>query len=121
MVDEVAQGEVFSEYFDFPCHFSFPKMLHSCHMSSGSSAIAHLRPKYESTLSHSNLRIMKYVELYLHSPMPFFGMVLNHRNNFTIVMDSAGLNPGLVTSTPTFWLSILLFKNIDLGYLRTGC
>jgi hypothetical protein len=47
--------------------------------------------------------------LRLVPPLPlafFFGMVLNHRDNSTFVMDSswiqsACLNPGLMTSAPT--------------------
>jgi hypothetical protein len=34
MVEKVALGQVFSEYFDFPCQFSFHRLLHT-HLSSG--------------------------------------------------------------------------------------
>jgi hypothetical protein len=29
VVDKVALGQLFSEYFDFPCQFSFHQMLHT--------------------------------------------------------------------------------------------
>jgi hypothetical protein len=41
MVDKVGLGQVFSEYFGFPCQFSFHEMLHT-HLSSGAGTIAQL-------------------------------------------------------------------------------
>jgi hypothetical protein len=35
VVDKVALGQVFSEYFSFPCQFSFHQLLHTHHLSSG--------------------------------------------------------------------------------------
>jgi hypothetical protein len=36
VVDKVALGQVFSEYFGFPCQFSFHQLLHNHHhLSSG--------------------------------------------------------------------------------------
>jgi hypothetical protein len=38
LVDKVALGQVFSEYFGFPCHSSFHQFLHNHnqhHLSSG--------------------------------------------------------------------------------------
>jgi hypothetical protein len=34
-VDEMALGQVFSEYFGFPCQFKFHRLLHTHHLSSG--------------------------------------------------------------------------------------
>jgi hypothetical protein len=31
VVDKVALGQVFSEYFDFPCQFSFHRLTHIHH------------------------------------------------------------------------------------------
>jgi hypothetical protein len=31
VVEKVALGQVFSEYFGFPCHFSFHQLLHNHH------------------------------------------------------------------------------------------
>jgi hypothetical protein len=39
VVDEVALGQVFSEYFDFLCQFSFHQLLHTHHLSSGAGTI----------------------------------------------------------------------------------
>jgi hypothetical protein len=41
MVDKVALGLVISEYFGFPCQFSFHQMLH-IHPSSGAGTIGQL-------------------------------------------------------------------------------
>jgi hypothetical protein len=37
-VDKVALGQVFSEYFGFPCQFSFHRLLHT-HLSTGAGTI----------------------------------------------------------------------------------
>jgi hypothetical protein len=47
MVDEVALGQFLSEYFDFPCQFSF----HIHHLSSGVGAIGQLVADLSSGLS----------------------------------------------------------------------
>jgi hypothetical protein len=39
VVDKVALGQVFSEYFGFPCQFSFHRLLHTHHLSSGAGTI----------------------------------------------------------------------------------
>jgi hypothetical protein len=39
VVDEVALGQVFSEYFGFPCQSSFHRLLHNHHLSSGAGTI----------------------------------------------------------------------------------
>jgi hypothetical protein len=43
VVDEVALRQVFSEYFGFPCQFSFHQLLHNHHyLSSGTGTIGQL-------------------------------------------------------------------------------
>jgi hypothetical protein len=42
VVDKVALGHVFSEYFGFPCQFSFRRLLHVLHLSSGAGIIGQL-------------------------------------------------------------------------------
>jgi hypothetical protein len=42
VVDKVALGQVFSEYFGFPCPFSIHGLLHIHHLSSGAGTIGHL-------------------------------------------------------------------------------
>jgi hypothetical protein len=37
--DKVALGQVFSEYFSFPCQFSFHRVLHTHRLSSGAGTI----------------------------------------------------------------------------------
>jgi hypothetical protein len=40
VVDKVALGQVFSEYLNFPCQFSFHRLLHAHHhLSSGAGTI----------------------------------------------------------------------------------
>jgi hypothetical protein len=42
VVDKVALGQVFSEYFDFPCQFSFHRLLHTHNLSSGAGTIGQI-------------------------------------------------------------------------------
>jgi hypothetical protein len=47
VVDKVAMGQVFSEYFGFPCQSSFHQLLHSQpHLSSGACTIGQKWPQY---------------------------------------------------------------------------
>jgi hypothetical protein len=39
VVDKVALGQVFSEYFGFPCRSSVHQLLHKHHLSSGAGTI----------------------------------------------------------------------------------
>jgi hypothetical protein len=48
VVDEVAPGQVFSEYFGFPCQSSFHQLLHNHpHLSSGVCKIGQRWPQYQ--------------------------------------------------------------------------
>jgi hypothetical protein len=51
VVDEVALGQVFSEYFDFPCQFSFHRLLHIHHLSSRAGTMGQLVADIPSGLS----------------------------------------------------------------------
>jgi hypothetical protein len=52
VVDKVALGQVFSEYFRFPCQFSFHRLLHNHHhLSSGAGTIGQLVADVPSGLS----------------------------------------------------------------------
>jgi hypothetical protein len=66
VVDEVALGQVFSEYFGFPCKSSFHKFIHNHHhLSSGAGTIDQYWPQYQETQSHStknNKKIKKGVK-----------------------------------------------------------
>jgi hypothetical protein len=42
VMDKVALGPVLSEYFGFPCQFSFHRLLHIHRLSSGAGAIVQL-------------------------------------------------------------------------------
>jgi hypothetical protein len=42
VVDNVALGQVFSEYLGFPYQFSFHQLLHTHHLSSGAGTIGQL-------------------------------------------------------------------------------
>jgi hypothetical protein len=50
VVDKVALGQVFSEYFGFPCQFLFHRLLHT-HLSSGDGTIGQLVADVPSGLS----------------------------------------------------------------------
>jgi hypothetical protein len=47
LVDKVALGQVFSEYFVFPRQSSFHQLLHNHHRSSGAGTIGKQWPKYQ--------------------------------------------------------------------------
>jgi hypothetical protein len=51
VVDKVTLGKVFSEYFDFPCQFSFHRLLYTRHLSSGAGTIGQLVSDVQSGLS----------------------------------------------------------------------
>jgi hypothetical protein len=59
VVDKVALGQVFAEYFGFLCQSSFHQFLHN-HLSSGARINAELVPKFHVSLhasraTHPNL------------------------------------------------------------------
>jgi hypothetical protein len=47
VVDKVALGQVFSEYFGFPCQSSFHRLLYNHHQSSGAGTIGQEWPTYQ--------------------------------------------------------------------------
>jgi hypothetical protein len=51
VVDKVALGQVFSEYFSFPSKFSFHQLLHIHHLSFGASTIGQIVADVPSRLS----------------------------------------------------------------------
>jgi hypothetical protein len=59
VVDKVALGQVSSEFFSFPCPFSFQQMVHN-HLSSVADTIGHLVADIPGglslTLPHKNLK-----------------------------------------------------------------
>jgi hypothetical protein len=64
VVDKVALGQVFSEYFGFPCHSSLQQLLHNHpHLSSGAGTIGQNWPQYKG-LSPTPLAIKKVVLIY---------------------------------------------------------
>jgi hypothetical protein len=59
VVDKVALGQVFSEYFSFPCQSSFHQLLHNQpHLSSGAGTIGQKWPQYKG-LSPTPLAVKK--------------------------------------------------------------
>jgi hypothetical protein len=59
VVNKVAQGQVFSEYFGFPCQSSFHQLLRNHpHLSSGAGTIGQNWPQYKG-LSPTPLAINK--------------------------------------------------------------
>jgi hypothetical protein len=51
MVNKVTLGQVFSEYFGFPCKFLFHRLLHTHDLSSGADTIDQLVADIPSGLS----------------------------------------------------------------------
>jgi hypothetical protein len=68
VVDKVALKQVFSEYFGFPCQFSFHRMLQiHHHLSSGAGTIGQLVADVPSGLSHPTPKKLNYNDLPLSS------------------------------------------------------
>jgi hypothetical protein len=59
VVDKVKLGQVFSECFGFPCQFSFHRLLHAHHLSSGADTIGQLVADVPSGLSLTPLQKTK--------------------------------------------------------------
>jgi hypothetical protein len=57
----VALGQVFSQYFGFPCQFSFHRLLHTHHLSSGAGTVGQLVADVPSGLSSPHLKKLKKV------------------------------------------------------------
>jgi hypothetical protein len=51
VVDKVARGHIFPKYFDFPCQFSFHRLLHIHHLSFGTGTIGQTAADIPSELS----------------------------------------------------------------------
>jgi hypothetical protein len=51
VVDKVALGQVFVEYFGFPCQFSFHRLLHIHHLPSGAGTIREILVDVPSELT----------------------------------------------------------------------
>jgi hypothetical protein len=74
VVDEVALEQGFSECFGFPCQFSFHRLLHIHHLSSGASTMGQLVANVPSGLkSQSTLRKKNLQTLSVHQVWHFEG------------------------------------------------
>jgi hypothetical protein len=62
-MDKVALEQVFSDYFGFPCQFSFLRLLHTHRLSSGGGTIGQLVADVPSGLS---LIPYTYIYVYIH-------------------------------------------------------
>jgi hypothetical protein len=51
VMDKVAMGQVFSQYFGFPCQFSFHLLLHINHLPSGAGTTGQLVADVPSELN----------------------------------------------------------------------
>jgi hypothetical protein len=86
VVDKVTLGQVFSEYFCFPCQFSFHRLLHTHHLSSGAGTIGQLvadvpsglslHPKKQKKKAQLNSSGLSHVTRYDISPLLFMKCVL---------------------------------------------
>jgi hypothetical protein len=75
VVDKVALGQVFSEYFGFPCQSSFQQLLYNHpHLSSGAGTLGQKWLQYKG-LSPTPLSIKKYLK-----PHKFNLRVMHIRN-----------------------------------------
>jgi hypothetical protein len=74
-VDKVALGQVFSEYFGFPCQFSFHRLLHTHHLSFGAGTIGQVVADVPIGLSLTPLKETKKNSLYM-ALQPFGTLLL---------------------------------------------
>jgi hypothetical protein len=91
VVDKVALGQVFSEYFGFPCQFSFHRLLETHHVSSGVGTIGQLLTDVPSGLSLPSPQDAKKIktELLAHRRGNFRSHTL-HSENFSETFVSFG-------------------------------
>jgi hypothetical protein len=79
LVDKVALRQVSSEYFGFPCHFSFHRLLHTHHLSSAGGTISKtvadvpsglsLTPPQKSKKNIHSIRVSTHVaSMHTHNP-----------------------------------------------------
>jgi hypothetical protein len=62
VVDKVILGQVFSQYFGFPCQFSFHRLFHiHRHLSSGTGTVGQLVADVQSGLSLAPLQKLKTI------------------------------------------------------------
>jgi hypothetical protein len=60
VVDRMPMGQVFSEYFSFPCQFSFHRLLHTHnHLSSKANIMSHNGWHTKWSQAHSTLNLEK--------------------------------------------------------------
>jgi hypothetical protein len=66
VVDEVALGQLFSEYFGFPCQFSFRLPLNTHHLSSRAGTIGQVLADVPSALSLTPPQETKRKKIYIN-------------------------------------------------------
>jgi hypothetical protein len=77
VVDEVELGQVFSEYFCFPCQSSFHQLLHNHpHLSPWAGTIGQKWPQYKG-LSPTPLAIKKILKIIHVLPFIIMQWILN--------------------------------------------
>jgi hypothetical protein len=84
VVDKVALGQVFSEYFGFPCQFSFHRLLHTHHLSSGAGTIGQVVADVPSGLS---LTPPQETKILTTSIIRYFSILL-HRGSYRFKLNS---------------------------------
>jgi hypothetical protein len=75
VVDKVALVQVFSEYFGFPCQFSFHRLLPTHHLSSGAGTVGQLLADITRGLSLTRPQETKKKKKKEHNANAFVGML----------------------------------------------
>jgi hypothetical protein len=123
-VDKVALGQVFSEYFGFPCQSSFHQLLHNHpHLSSGAGTIGQKWPQYKG-LSPTPLAIEKGVYGAKKGCFPmtwFLPLSLQFCiNKFRVsLLNYASYEPKLLITTSIFW-SFFSWGGLQKALFRTS-
>jgi hypothetical protein len=125
VVDKVALGQVFFEYFSFPCQFSYHRLLHTHYLSSGAGTIGQLVADVPSGLSLTQLQDAKNATLSRGFSAPCSQMgafmcfirisqekrvvLLNSMNRFTFVIEIQCVFCHMEAKSPdVVWINIRL-------------
>jgi hypothetical protein len=124
VVDKVALGPVFSEYFGFSCQLSFHKLLH-IHSSSGATKIDKSVAVILSGLSLSSWKIRKKCSRNVN--LFFFPIELLYMSYliwvtppFSIKSEQRTFSSRLMGPEPRFWCRLNNFSNFQSFLFRSS-
>jgi hypothetical protein len=109
VVGKVALGQVFSEYFGFPCQFSFHQLLHTHHhLSSGAGTVGQWWLTYQVDSVSPHLKKLKYIHIY---STEYYGVFLGR---FSVLFNDDFSTHRL--HSVEFWHVVVLGTSLPLFY-----